>query len=46
MTVAVKNAAFWVLTLCSSEKYRRFGGTYRLHLQAKCYDPEHMVLRD
>jgi hypothetical protein len=28
------NDVFWDLTLCgSSKKYRRFGGTYPLHLQ-------------
>jgi hypothetical protein len=24
---------FWVVTPCSSDSSRRFGGTYRLHLQ-------------
>jgi hypothetical protein len=29
----VKNVVSWDLTLCGSCKNRRFGGTYRLHLQ-------------
>jgi hypothetical protein len=31
----VKNAVFWDLAPCSSCVNRRFGGTYRLHLQGK-----------
>jgi hypothetical protein len=32
-TVRLKNAVFWDVTLCSSCKNRRFGGTYGLHHQ-------------
>jgi hypothetical protein len=28
-----KNAVFWDVALCGSCKTRRFGGTYRFHLQ-------------
>jgi hypothetical protein len=31
--VTMKNAVFWDVTPCDSCKNRRFGGTYRLHLQ-------------
>jgi hypothetical protein len=35
-TVAVKNYIFWNITLCSPVRInRRFGGTYRLHLQSR-----------
>jgi hypothetical protein len=34
--VSLKNAVFWdVLTLCRFCVYRRFGGTYHLHLQVR-----------
>jgi hypothetical protein len=36
MKKAVKNAVFWVVAPCRcSELNRRFGGTYRLHLQGR-----------
>jgi hypothetical protein len=31
--VAMNSAVVYVITSCSSERSRRFGGTYRLHLQ-------------
>jgi hypothetical protein len=31
--VTMKNTVFWDLAPCSSSVNRRFGGTYRLHLQ-------------
>jgi hypothetical protein len=31
--VAMKNVVFWDVALCRSCVNRRFGGTYRLHLQ-------------
>jgi hypothetical protein len=31
--VTMKNAVFWDVTLCRYFVNRRFGGTYRLHLQ-------------
>jgi hypothetical protein len=31
----MKNAVFWVVALCRSSLNRRFGGTYRLHLQGR-----------
>jgi hypothetical protein len=31
----MKNAVFWNAAMCSSFVNRRFGGTYRLHLQGK-----------
>jgi hypothetical protein len=37
----VKNAVFWVVAPCGSCKNRRFGGTFRLHLQVgKTREPE------
>jgi hypothetical protein len=35
MAVTMKNAVFWDVTPCSSCVNRRFGGTYRLHLQGR-----------
>jgi hypothetical protein len=35
--VAKKNAVVWVVTVCSSETTRRFGGIYSLHLQIAKY---------
>jgi hypothetical protein len=32
--VTMKNVVFWDVALCRSCVDRRFGGTYRLHLQA------------
>jgi hypothetical protein len=35
-TVVMKSTIFWDITPCSPLKvYRRFGGTYRLHLQGR-----------
>jgi hypothetical protein len=31
--MAMKSAIFWIVTTYSSERARRFGGTYRLHIQ-------------
>jgi hypothetical protein len=31
--VTMKDGVFWIATPCSSERARRFGGTWRLHLQ-------------
>jgi hypothetical protein len=31
----LNSAVFWVVTLCSSETTRRFGGKYGLHLQGQ-----------
>jgi hypothetical protein len=31
----LNSSVFWVVTLCSSETARRFGGKYRLHLQVQ-----------
>jgi hypothetical protein len=31
----MKNAVSWLESPCSSETARRFGGTYRLHLQVR-----------
>jgi hypothetical protein len=31
----LKNTVLWVIMPCSSEKARRFGGTYSLHLQGR-----------
>jgi hypothetical protein len=31
----VKNVVFWDVALCRSGVNRRFGGTYRLHLQGR-----------
>jgi hypothetical protein len=31
--VTMNSTAFWVVTPCSSEKVRPFGGTYRLYFQ-------------
>jgi hypothetical protein len=33
--VTMKNSVFWDVAPCSSCVNRRFGGTYRLHLQVK-----------
>jgi hypothetical protein len=33
--VTVKNAVFWYVAPCRSCVERRFGGTYRLHLQGR-----------
>jgi hypothetical protein len=33
--VTMKNAVFWDVGPCSSCVSRRFGGTYRLHLQVR-----------
>jgi hypothetical protein len=33
MAVTMKNAVFWDVASCRSCVNRRFGGTYRLHLQ-------------
>jgi hypothetical protein len=33
--VTMKNAIFWDMAPCSSCVNRRFGGTYRLHLQGR-----------
>jgi hypothetical protein len=33
IAVTMKNAVFWYVAACSSCLNRRFGGTYRLHLQ-------------
>jgi hypothetical protein len=33
--VTMKNAVFWDVALCRSCVNRRFGGTYRLHLQGR-----------
>jgi hypothetical protein len=33
--VTMKNAVFWDMAPCSSCVNRRFGGTYRLHLQGR-----------
>jgi hypothetical protein len=33
--VTMKNAVFWNVASCSSCMNRRFGGTYRLHLQGR-----------
>jgi hypothetical protein len=33
--VTIKSKVFWVVTLCSSETVRHFGGTYRLHFQGR-----------
>jgi hypothetical protein len=33
--VTMKNAVFWDVTPCRSCVNRRFGGTYRLHLQCR-----------
>jgi hypothetical protein len=35
MGVAIKNAVFWDMAACRSCANRRFGGTYRLHLQGR-----------
>jgi hypothetical protein len=35
MAVTMKNAVFWVLMPYGSSRYRRFGGTYRLHHQGE-----------
>jgi hypothetical protein len=35
MEVAMHSVAFFVATPCSSERARRFGGIYRLHLQGR-----------
>jgi hypothetical protein len=35
MAVTMKNAVFWDVVSCSSCVNRRFGGTYRLHLQGR-----------
>jgi hypothetical protein len=37
--VRPKNAVFWDITPCGSSKNRRFGATYRLHLQGGRTDP-------
>jgi hypothetical protein len=33
--VTMKNTVFWDVALCRSCVNRRFGGTYRLHLQCR-----------
>jgi hypothetical protein len=33
--VSIKNAVFWDMAPCRSCVNRRFGGTYRLHLQGR-----------
>jgi hypothetical protein len=33
--VTMKNVVFWDVALCRSSVNRRFGGTYRLHLQGR-----------
>jgi hypothetical protein len=33
--VTMKNAVFWEMALCRSCVNRRFGGTYRYHLQGR-----------
>jgi hypothetical protein len=33
--IKIKNAVFWDVWLCRSSVNRRFGGTYRLHLQGR-----------
>jgi hypothetical protein len=35
MAVTMKNAIFWDVAPCRSSVNRRFGGTYRLHLQGR-----------
>jgi hypothetical protein len=35
MAVTMKNAVFWYVPQCRSCVNRRFGGTYRLHLQGR-----------
>jgi hypothetical protein len=34
-TLNLKNVVFWDVALCRSYVNRRFGGTYRLHLQGR-----------
>jgi hypothetical protein len=36
----MKNVVFWDVVLCSSGVNRRFGGTYRLHLQGRKSESE------
>jgi hypothetical protein len=33
--VTMKNAVLWDVAQCSSSVNRRFGGTYRLHIQGR-----------
>jgi hypothetical protein len=35
MAVTMKNAVFWDVAPCSPFVNRRFGGTYRLHMQCR-----------
>jgi hypothetical protein len=45
--VTMKNAVFWDVAPCRSGVTRRFGGTYRLHLQGRrCHIPEDCFLQD
>jgi hypothetical protein len=37
--VTVKNAVFWDVMPCGSFENRRFGGTYRLHLEGERFCP-------
>jgi hypothetical protein len=46
ITIQTKNAVFWDVPPCRSCVNRRFGGTYRLHLQgSKIREPETSVSR-
>jgi hypothetical protein len=40
----MKNDIFWDVTPCGSCKNRRFGGTYRIHLQGRRNNASEEVL--